>query len=151
MYSEGEVARVADQTLRVIKGLVPPLFISLSLRVLSCLKKRDFISWWKSFRAIQALPGQLVDMVDYYILTEDYRGLSQYWHWLNRKNIEQIASEGLGNYRQTVAKNYFTWVGESLDNSYTRNLIAHAQSSKSKIPMSELFRRHDLFSLDESV
>ena len=151
MYSEGEVARVADQTLRVIKSLVPPLFISLALRVLSRIKQRDFIPWWKSFRATEALPGQLVDMVDYYILTEDYRGLSKYWHWLNKKNIEQIASEGLGNYRQTVAKNYFTWVGESLDNSYTRNLIAHAQSSKSKIPLSELFRRHDLFSLDESV
>lgn len=90
-------------------------------------------------------------MVDHFVMTEDYRMLSKYWHWLNKKNIEQIALDGLGNYRQTVARNYFTWVGQSLDNSYTRNLISQARSAKSKVLVSELFRKHDLFSLDESV
>ncbi len=140
-----------DQALKLIKGLVPPLFLSVILRVRSRFQRRDFMPWWRAFRTTQTLPQQLVDMVDYFVQTEDYRKLSEYWHWLNKKNIEQIASEGLGNYRQTVAKNYFTWVGQSLDNSYTRNLISQAQSAKSKASLSELFRRHDLFSLDESV
>lgn len=140
-----------DQALKLIKGLVPPLLLSAIVRVRSRFQQRDFMPWWRAFRTTQVLPQQLVDMVDYFVQTEDYRRLSEYWHWLNKKNIEQIASEGLGNYRQTVAKNYFTWVGQSLDNSYTRNLISQAQSAKSKAPLSELFRRHDLFSLDESV
>jgi putative sugar O-methyltransferase len=35
---------------------------------------------------------------------------SAFWQDLNRKNLQQIETEGLVNFKQTVAQNYFTWV-----------------------------------------
>lgn len=131
--------KFGGQALKLIKGLIPPLFLSVIIRARARFQRCDFMSWWRAFRGTRTLPQQLVQMVDHFVMTEDYRMLSKYWHWLNKKNIEQIALDGLGNYRQTVARNYFTWVGQSLDNSYTRNLIFQAQSAKSKVPLNELF------------
>lgn len=35
---------------------------------------------------------------------------SRYWEMLNRKNLEQLESEGYDNFKQTIALNYFTWL-----------------------------------------
>jgi len=35
---------------------------------------------------------------------------SKYWQVLNQKNLDQLAGEGLENFKRTVALNYFTWV-----------------------------------------
>jgi putative sugar O-methyltransferase len=35
---------------------------------------------------------------------------SLFWRNLNKKNIDQLESEGIDNIKQTVAQNYFTWV-----------------------------------------
>lgn len=35
---------------------------------------------------------------------------SKFWEALNEKNIKQLEIEGIGNLKQTVAQNYFTWV-----------------------------------------
>jgi putative sugar O-methyltransferase len=35
---------------------------------------------------------------------------SKFWQTLNQKNQEQIEGDGLANFKQTVAQNYFTWV-----------------------------------------
>jgi len=35
---------------------------------------------------------------------------SKFWDALNRKNIDQLAGEGIRNIKRTVAQNYFTWV-----------------------------------------
>lgn len=35
---------------------------------------------------------------------------SKFWDDLNRKNLEQLQTQGLENLKRTVAQNYFTWV-----------------------------------------
>lgn len=35
---------------------------------------------------------------------------SRFWEALNKKNREQLESEGLESFKQTVAQNYFTWM-----------------------------------------
>ncbi len=35
---------------------------------------------------------------------------SKFWQELNKKNLQQLEAEGLQNIKQTVARNYFTWV-----------------------------------------
>jgi len=32
---------------------------------------------------------------------------SKFWQTLNQKNLEQLESEGIENFKQTVAQNYF--------------------------------------------
>ena len=34
---------------------------------------------------------------------------SKFWEALNKKNIEQLETEGMENFKQTIALNYFTW------------------------------------------
>lgn len=43
---------------------------------------------------------------------------SKYWVELNQKNCEQLEKSGYENFKQTLALNYFTWLGES-DSVYT--------------------------------
>lgn len=35
---------------------------------------------------------------------------SKYWEELNRKNLEQLASEGYDSFKRTLARSYFTWI-----------------------------------------
>jgi len=35
---------------------------------------------------------------------------SKYWEELNRRNLAQLAEQGYGNFKRTLATNYFTWV-----------------------------------------
>ncbi len=35
---------------------------------------------------------------------------SKYWEELNRKNVAQLAQEGYGNFKRTLARSYFTWI-----------------------------------------
>ena len=112
---------------------------------------KSFDSWWNTFRVASELPKELIGMIDNFVTSPDYHKLTDYWHYLNKQNITQIATDGLANYRQTVSKNYYTWVGLSLENGYTNNLIKKAQVSSEQIPLSQILKKHDLFTLDQSV
>ncbi|HUI44493.1 MAG TPA: putative sugar O-methyltransferase [Nitrospirota bacterium] len=49
---------------------------------------------------------------------------SRFWEALNEKNIQQLESSGLQNFKQTVAQNYFTWVVGRRDKQF-RYLVRH--------------------------
>jgi len=40
---------------------------------------------------------------------------SKFWEKLNTKNLGQLDDEGIGNFKRTIATNYFTWVVGILD------------------------------------
>lgn len=44
---------------------------------------------------------------------------SKFWEVLNEKNIKQLDVEGIGNIKQTVAQNYFTWVVGRRDEQFS--------------------------------
>lgn len=52
---------------------------------------------------------------------------SKFWEVLNKKNIEQLESEGIENFKQTVAQNYFTWV-IGPEHEQFRYLVEHTSS-----------------------
>jgi putative sugar O-methyltransferase len=40
---------------------------------------------------------------------------SRYWQELNGKNLRQLADSGYGNFKRTLARNYFTWIVNPLN------------------------------------
>lgn len=89
-------------------------------------------------------------MVEYFIRTPLFRASSKYWNRLNQKNIEQLSDFGYANFKQTVARNYFTFVG-GLDTPYTHTLLTYANDIIVDVPMKEMLKKHPLFTLEESV
>jgi len=55
---------------------------------------------------------------------------SKYWQELNRKNLKQLADSRYENFKRTIARNYFTWIVNPL-NEQTRFLIRQAGLLKS--------------------
>lgn len=139
-----------QQTKVFLKSIAPPILVSLARRLFP-ERRFDFFSWWATFRSSDAIPTELRLMVDHYLSTADYRESSDYWNWLCRLNIEQIVTHGLGNFRQTVAKNYFTWVGAGFDTTYAHNLVREAGTSEASAALAQIFCKHDLLTIDESV
>lgn len=52
---------------------------------------------------------------------------SKYWESLNEKNIKQLETEGIENIKQTVARNYFTWI-IGVKNEQFRYLLKNIQA-----------------------
>lgn len=140
-----------NQTKALLKAITPPLLVSLARRLSASNKRFDFAAWWASFRSSDVIPPELRSMVDHYLSTADYHESSDYWNWLCRLNIDQIVAHGLGNFRQTVAKNYFTWVGAGFDAPYVQNLVREVGASHASAALAQIFKKHDLLTMDESV
>lgn len=51
---------------------------------------------------------------------------SKFWEVLNSKNLNQLESEGVENFKQTVAQNYFTWVIGRWDTQF-KYLVEHTK------------------------
>lgn len=110
----------------------------------------NFKKWWLNFRSNSAIPAELKQMEDYFISSELLNQSSKFWLYLNKMNIEQIVSFGYENFKQTVACNYFTWVVDNY-HSYSKNLFQEDLSFLDTLPLSELKKKHDLFSQEQSI
>jgi putative sugar O-methyltransferase len=53
---------------------------------------------------------RLQEMLDAMIDVRSEVRPSEFWTELNKKNVEQLESEGYGNFKRTIARNYFTWI-----------------------------------------
>lgn len=51
---------------------------------------------------------------------------SKYWEALNRKNLDQLATGGIENFKRTIALNYFTWIVGKKDEQF-RYLLRHTR------------------------
>jgi len=142
----------ADRIKRMVRSLSPPIIIDVYRNLVRFLSKHEhFESWWKKeFPEKKELPPILISMVDHFITTPSFKTSSKYWSYLNQKNIQQISDYGYENFKQTVAKNYFTWVG-GLATSYSRNLLKNIESLNTNVPIKEILKKHELFTLQESV
>ena len=140
----------------IVKSVCPPILISAyrSLRP-SPSWNTDFRKWWKRASPTLKLHPDLVRMTDAYIESPAFKDLSKYWGWLNIKNIQQLSDFGYTNFKQTVARNYFTWVealgGSYLSDVYLRTLLTNLDRLSLQIPLQEIMKKHDQFTLMESV
>jgi putative sugar O-methyltransferase len=94
-------------------------------------------------------------MIDAYVESPAFKAVSKYWSWLNIKNIQQLSDCGYSNFKQTVARNYFTWVealgGSYLNDVYLRNLLTDLDRLALQVPLKQIMKKHDQFTLMESV
>lgn len=141
----------------IIHNCLPPLIIKAYQQLCylpkSVAKHNNFKSWWGDYSKKTALPSELIAMVDYYVTTPSFKTTSKYWNWLNQKNIQQLEEFGYPNFKQTIAKNYFTWIGGSaaLESHYVRNILNNVDAMKTEVQASELLKKHALFTMPESV
>jgi putative sugar O-methyltransferase len=136
-----------------IKLVSPPIVMSAYRYFVQFVSKhKSFELWWKEYSNKKNLPSDLISMVDYFITTPSFKASSIYWNWLNQKNIQQISDSGYENFKQIIARNYFTWVG-GLDTPYTATLLKNNNIDNLSIdcPLKEILRKHTKFTLEESV
>ena len=146
---------VFDSLKKAIWPFCPPIVSDAYRYLVGCLNKKrdveeDFESWWEEFSNKKLVPDDLVSMVDCFITTPSFERSSKYWNWLNKKNIEQIAEQDYGNFKQTVALNYSTWIG-GLNMDYALTLVKESGQLQIDVPLKEILKKHTDFSLQDSV
>jgi putative sugar O-methyltransferase len=141
----------------IARNILPPGISKLRQRVKHKREvSKDFAKWWRRYKQSGRVSADLQVMVDYFVDSPAYGNSSVFWNYLNRQNIQQLSETGLHGYehfKQTVARNYFTWVGESIDTPYARKLLEWSTDNPCVIPVpsSELCRKHSLFTTQEST
>ena len=68
--------------------------------------------------------ARIQEMVDVLAKAKPIVRPSQFWTELNQKNIDQLKQEGYENFKQTIARHYFTWV-VGLRDAQMRFLFQH--------------------------
>lgn len=126
------------------------LAIALFSKTLWGMTNHEFVCWWSSYRNTPGIPIELKEMEDYFIDSNLLKDSTDYWNYLNSYNIQQIALYGYENFKQTVTRNYFTWV-VSLDHPYASNLKQLVTEQSVIFPPEEINRIHPFFGHQESV
>lgn len=70
---------------------------------------------------------------------------SKYWEFLNKRNLDQLETTGFDNFKQTVARSYFTWVVGRKDEQF-RYLVKQMKLSD-WLPVLRGSFRYDVSSL----
>ncbi len=135
---------------KAIEPYTPPVLWKLYDRVRHPAKMPgDFRHWWETYPDRGKLPEGLTAMLDTFVTTDTCRESSAYWLWLNQQNICQIAASGYANFRQTVSKNYYTWVG--MDEAMLARLFAEPDTVYSGLDLGQIIMRHESLTNVESV
>ncbi len=126
MSIEALVKRVARST---VQPLIPPRtyaqVVKLFYRVFGSLQNSD----WHVFEQDPRLDPVLKEMMLAHEKVAPSEQSSEYWRVLNAKNIRQLVEDGFGNFKQTVALNYFTFLESTPQQEVLKqNLSAETQS-----------------------
>jgi putative sugar O-methyltransferase len=126
--------------------------MSLQCSVVNAVNETEFREWWLSYRQQAAIPQRLTEMVDYFVDSPSFKNNSNFWHHLNKRNIEQITTLGYENFKQSVAQNYFTWV-VTPNHPYALNLIKMINNRSLnlvRLPPQEIHKKHEHLSQQQS-
>lgn len=96
---------------KIFKAFIPPAVIYLYNR----LPLHSLRRYWLKNKSTLNLDSELKKMIDFFIQSKSYKLMSNYWNYLNIKNISQIKDKNLDNYSTTIARNYYTWTEVSND------------------------------------
>jgi len=143
----------------IARQVLPPFIRTIRIRLheRAVIKKqhgiKPFLKWWGSQKSSDSLDRDLRQMITHFVGTHEAKLMSNYWWYLAKRNIEQLACEGYENFKQTVARNYYTWVG--VDSTYLMgnvDILAAVKKARSlSLPIGEIYRKHDHFTLEESI
>lgn len=93
---------------KYIKQFVPPIILYLYNR----LPIHNFKKFWINNRQKIDFDNELKIMIDHFIKSKSLRFLSNYWHYLSIKNINQLIKDGsnIKKYSTSVATSYYTFL-----------------------------------------
>lgn len=93
---------------KYLKSLIPPAFIYIFNR----LPIHNFKNFWKKNKNNFLVEEELKKMIDFFVTSKSYKYVSNYWHYLNIKNMKQIfeSNNNINNFSTSVALNYYTFI-----------------------------------------
>jgi len=93
---------------KYLKSLIPPALIYIFNR----LPIHNFKNFWKKNKNNFLVEEELKKMIDFFVTSRSYKYVSNYWHYLNIKNMKQIfeSNNNINNFSTSVALNYFTFI-----------------------------------------
>ena len=138
--------------LNYLKSFAPSLVKKTYLYSINLFEKnKDFRSWWNNYsKDNRNLPIELKQMVDYYTNSKSFDSSSQYWNYLNMRNIKQLMEGGYSNFKQTVARNYHVWM-ERPDSPHVKTLLSRINHSSLVLPPEETGKKHSHLTQEESL
>jgi len=140
---------------QIIKNLLPPAILKARNKYIQYVNRNSYSNqkfkvWWNNFKDTSNLENDLIIMVDCFLKTDGFIGMSKYWNYLNKKNLEQISESGIDNFKQTVATNYYTWVN-GITGDLGANFIKDIEKYNLSVPIKEIVKKHDYLKIDESI
>ena len=125
-------------------------------------KKTNFNLYWKNLKK-NLLPQKLVYITNLFLKSDSYNYVSNFWHFLNIKNFDQLINhnsidsekanskktdnESIKNYASTIALNYFTFLDTN------ENLIKNTYENVNETIIDykvNLFKKHKNLNSDQS-
>ena len=93
---------------KYLKSLIPPAFIYIFNR----LPVHNFKNFWKKNKNSSLVKEELKKMIDFFITSESYKYVSNYWNYLNIQNMKQIFENdnNINNFSTSIALNYYTFI-----------------------------------------
>lgn len=113
------------------------------------MTNEEFSYWWNDYSRNTNIPMELKEMESNFIESKSFKYSSNFWNALNKEHIIGISKYGYDNFKQTITRQYFTWVLQH-DHPYSiylRNLI---KTPLVKLPKKEMQKVHHLFTPNES-
>ena len=109
----------------------------------------DFTSFFNNLSESQRskLPNDFSLIVKAYLESSSYQKTSMMWRQINIDHVNQLISFGIDNFKQTVGENYFLF--KSLKRIH--DLVTQKQNYSLNVELSEIFKKHDLLNIHDSI
>jgi putative sugar O-methyltransferase len=122
---------------KYLKSLIPPAFIYIFNR----LPFHNFKNFWKKNKNSFLVKEELKKMIDFFITSESYKYVSNYWNYLNIQNMKQIFENdnNINNFSTSIALNYYTFIDVTENQVYKTITNVENEIFSSKI---HFFKKH---------
>jgi putative sugar O-methyltransferase len=122
---------------KYLKSLIPPAFIYIFNR----LPVHNFKNFWKKNKNSSLVKEELKKMIDFFITSESYKYVSNYWNYLNIQNMKQIFENdnNINNFSTSIALNYYTFIDVTENQVYKTITNVENEIFSSKI---HFFKKH---------
>ena len=111
---------------------------------------KKFDKYWRQIENSENIDDTLRHLTNVFINSKSYKLVSNYWHILNISDYKSLYMSGMKKYGSTIARNYYTFTRIYHDEWYNET-INNLKDNPFKIDSSEVFKKQDGFSLEESI
>ena len=119
-------------------------------KIIDRIFPKRFGKYWKKIQDSKNIDKTLRYITNTFIDSESYKLVSNYWHVQNVENYKSLSVYGIKKYGSTIARNYYTFTSINHD-EWLDKTINNLRNNPFKINSTELFKKQDGFSLQESI